>query len=77
VLGLAAAGVAYPLLWVLLALSVAAYFLRLLLLNRNRGSFAVNSLVCVHRIALDLARLAGYLAGRIDRWRKPTYRSLR
>jgi glycosyltransferase involved in cell wall biosynthesis len=77
VLGLAAAGFACPICWAVLALSFGAYFVRQILVNRRRAPLAVNCLVFVHRILLDGARLAGYLAGKQDRWLNPAYRHLR
>jgi len=67
VLSLAAAGAASPLCWLLLLLAFCAYYVRMLRVNRNRGSLAVNSLVFLHRMLLDGARLAGYFCGRLER----------
>ena len=76
VLGLAVAGFVSGLFWVLLLLSFPAYYLRTILVNRHRGSLAVNSLVFLHRLPLDGARFVGYLCGRLDRMRDPKFRRL-
>jgi len=77
VLGLAAAGLLHTALWSVLAISLAAYYLRMLQVNRHRGSIATNSLVFAYRLILDGVRLAGHLYGRIERRRNSKYRALR
>ena len=77
VLVLGAAGFAHPVFWGVLAASLFAYYLRMLQVNRRRGSTATNSLVFVFRLVLDGARLAGNLFGRWERRRRPEFRALR
>ena len=77
VLGLAAFGLLHPAFWAVLAASLAAYYLRMLQVNRFRGSVPTNSLVFAYRLILDGARLAGYLYGRVERRRNPEFRALR
>ena len=75
--GLAAAALYSSFFLALLALSCVAYYLRTLWVNRKRGSLAVNSLVFLHRVSLDAARLAGFLLGRVERAVIPKFRHLR
>jgi len=49
-----------------LACCAAAYWVRMLVVNRRRGSVAVNSLVFAHRLLLDPVRGLGYLFGRLS-----------
>ena len=59
-----------------LFLSFLLYYLRLIQVNRTRGSLATLSLVFIYRIILDGVRLAGYLFGRVGRLTNAKYRSI-
>ncbi len=76
VLGLIVAGAFSSVFWLVLFASFLAYYLRTLHLNRHRGSPSTNSLVFINRLFLDASRFAGYLLGRIERWRNPRFRRL-
>jgi glycosyltransferase involved in cell wall biosynthesis len=64
VLCLAVPGLKFPEFFAVLVLSAAAYYLRMLQVNRHRGSLRTISLVFIHRLVLDPAKLIGYLFGR-------------
>jgi glycosyltransferase involved in cell wall biosynthesis len=64
VLGLAVPGLEFPVFLSVLLLCAAAYYLRMLRVNRHRGSLRTISLVFVHRLVLDPVKLIGYLFGR-------------
>ncbi len=64
VLALALWGAWFHASWAVLLLLLGAYYLRMLRINRHRGSAATNSLVFLHRLMLDPVRLIGYLFGR-------------
>jgi glycosyltransferase involved in cell wall biosynthesis len=64
-LGLALWGPWVPSCWAFLFLLLGAYYLRMLRINRLRGSVATNSLAFVHRLLLDPVRLIGYLFGNL------------
>ncbi len=77
VLGLVVAGLYTSRFWMFLFLCLAIYYLRLLFINRRRGSVSISTLVFIHRPILDAARLAGYLYGRIEGSRNPKFSTLR
>ncbi len=76
-LGLAVAGLCYPQLWMALGLGLMLYYLRLLFVNRRRGSIIINTLVFGHRPILDTARLTGYVFGKIEGSRNRKFSALR
>lgn len=76
VIGLAVTGFYSSFFWLPLFLGFVLYYLRMIQVNRTRGSLATLSLVFTHRIILDVVRLAGYLFGRIRRLGNPKFRSL-
>ncbi len=67
--GLALWGFWAPASWAVLAGLLGAYCLRMLWINRHRGTTADCVLVFLHRVLLDPARLIGYLCGRLTRVR--------